>query len=147
MFMKWFFWLSGVERIYFVNLVKMSKLQKLCKLFIQLFGLKKERQNMVVSESELSLLLRILKFKVIVVSREMRGGKPRFFFDKTMQYIIYCQESNHKKANFIIVHKRNGGGVRVRHKNNNEITEGTMQVMNFYKYTLFPHGNYYSYPQ
>ena len=35
---------------------------------------------MVVSESELSLLLRILKFKVIVVSREMRGGKPRFFF-------------------------------------------------------------------
>ena len=145
MFMKWFFWLSGVERIYFVNLVKMSKLQKLCKLFIQLFGLKKERQNMVVSESELSLLMRILKQKVIVVSREMRGGKPRCFFDKTMQYIV--RKATTKKANFIIVHKRNGGGVRVRHKNNNEITEGTMQVMNFYKYTLFPHGNYYSYPQ
>ena len=42
---------------------------------------------MVVSESELSLLLRILKFKVIVVSREMRGGKPRFFF--WQNYAIY----------------------------------------------------------
>ena len=79
---------------------------------------------MVVSESELSLLLRILKFKVIVVSREMRGGKPRCFFDKTMQYNV--RKATTKKANFIIVHKRNERGVRVRHKNSNEITEGTM---------------------
>lgn len=60
---------------------------------------------MVVSESELSLMLRILKLKVIVLSREMRGGKPSFFCQNSWETMQYDFRRAIRKKAKIIVHK------------------------------------------